>query len=156
MPTPPYQILVCRGPTCGKRRNAQGVFDALRAAASARGVAQRVELGWKVCFGRCTRGPNALVRELVGPAEGFGLGALGPGRNAALYGALGPSDADELIRSHVMAGTIVERLAGGASEAGEGGVDARSAGAADPARAGEADSPAARSPRYQAKPLKFR
>jgi (2Fe-2S) ferredoxin len=112
-----YVIMVCRGPTCGKKRNAQALYDALRALIDVHGLAGRVELGWKVCFGRCTRGPNALVRECdPGAPEGnagFGLSLALEGGASAFYTGLTPSDASALIGEHVLGGAIVKRLIDG-------------------------------------------
>jgi (2Fe-2S) ferredoxin len=112
-----YVIMVCRGPTCGKKRNSQALYDALSALIDAHRLAPRVELGWKVCFGRCTRGPNALVRE-CGPGApergaGLGLSLALRGGASAFYTGLKPSDASALIGEHVLGGAIVKRLIDG-------------------------------------------
>jgi (2Fe-2S) ferredoxin len=127
-----YEILVCRGPTCGGRRNSEAIVDAVRALVSSHRLEARVTLGHQNCFGRCTRGPNALVRELVvGGEPVFGLTSLArlrAGGRAAFYAGLEPADARALIVEHVLGGAIVERLLD----------DAPDAGAASPASGGDA------------------
>jgi (2Fe-2S) ferredoxin len=75
-----YSILVCRGPECGGNRGSSAIYDELRRELVARGLLDAggpgapgapggrtgaVALGWQSCFGRCTQGPNALVREVL-------------------------------------------------------------------------------------------
>jgi (2Fe-2S) ferredoxin len=115
VPATRYQILVCRGPTCGAKRNSRAVYEALGELVDAYALERRVELGWKTCFGRCTRGPNALVRERVPDSRAvgepvFGLARASCGGASAFYTGLEPANARALIREHVLGGAIVARL----------------------------------------------
>ncbi len=56
-------VMVCRGPTCGERRNSGELYARLEALVAARGLAGQVTLGWETCFGHCIRGPNVLVYD---------------------------------------------------------------------------------------------
>ncbi len=109
-----FQITVCRGPECGDRRGSAAVADALRAALVAHGLADRAQLGWQSCFGRCSQGPNVLVREITpdgGSPPVTGESAAPPApRATALYNAVLAVNADELIRRHVGAGEVVRSL----------------------------------------------
>jgi (2Fe-2S) ferredoxin len=127
MSTRRYEILVCRGPTCGKRRDSRAIYDALGALLDAHELTREVELGWKTCFGRCARGPNALVRarapdEGRAHGQGFGLALVAGDGPSAFYTGLRPGDACALIQEHVLGAAIVARLQGG----GEAGAGARS------------------------------
>jgi hypothetical protein len=76
-----FRILVCRGPECGDRRGSATIHAAFVHELAAQGVGERCELAVQSCFGRCTQGPNVLVRELpVGPvaAPRFALADLPP------------------------------------------------------------------------------
>jgi (2Fe-2S) ferredoxin len=90
------------------------VHEAFREGLAARGLADRVDLGWQSCFGRCTQGPNCLVQELLPPAAGprFTLAALPPprGSRAALYNGMSEADVLEVIDRHIAGGQIVTRL----------------------------------------------
>ena len=108
-----YRILVCRGPECGDRRNSRSVYDAFHQALEARGLESRCELGWQSCFGRCTQGPNALVRELVAeaPPQRFLLATMpGPRGITALYNHLDTVKVAEVVAQHVAAGVVVRRF----------------------------------------------
>jgi (2Fe-2S) ferredoxin len=56
-------VMVCRGPTCGERRNSAALHERLEALVAARGAGDRVTLAWETCFGHCLRGPNVLVYD---------------------------------------------------------------------------------------------
>lgn len=104
---------MCRGPECGAKRNSQAVYEAFRKRLAERGLEERVELGWQSCFGRCTQGPNALVREVEeGEAERRFLFASPLARRgrSALYNGLEPRDVVEVIEEHILRGRIVRRL----------------------------------------------
>ncbi|HTM23231.1 MAG TPA: (2Fe-2S) ferredoxin domain-containing protein [Kofleriaceae bacterium] len=106
-------MLVCRGPECGERRNSRTIHEAFRAGLAERGLADRVDLGWQSCFGRCTQGPNCLVQELLPPGSGprFTLAAIPTrGSRAALYNGMTEADVLEVIDRHVAGGQIVTRL----------------------------------------------
>lgn len=116
-----YDIVVCSGPVCGEKRGARGVFDELRAELSRQGVNERVRTRWQRCFGRCSRGPNALVRERATGAAGLRSVALSlagwadeaGGAHSAMYKGLRPDDTAELVREHIVRGGIARRLVDG-------------------------------------------
>jgi (2Fe-2S) ferredoxin len=105
-----FRILVCRGPECGDRRGSRAIYEAFRATLGEH--AGRCELTWQSCFGRCTQGPNCLVREIteVGPPR-FAFAALpGPRGVTALYNHLDPVNVSEIVAEHIGQGVIVRRL----------------------------------------------
>ena len=108
---------MCRGPECGDKRGSRGIYDAFRSAITEFGVADTVEIRWQSCFGRCTQGPNTLVREVLAEPNGavasrFVFAALPTGRRSltALYNRLTPDDARVLVEEHVVGGKVVRRL----------------------------------------------
>lgn len=114
-----YRIVVCRGPECGDKRNSRAVHEAFVRAVTSAQVAHRCELEWQSCFGRCSQGPNALVRELAATpaaAPRFAFADLPAARGGgarmatALYNRLAPEHAAEIVASHVVRGVVVSRL----------------------------------------------
>jgi (2Fe-2S) ferredoxin len=116
-----FRIIVCRGPECGDRRDSRRVYDAFATQIAARGLERTCELTWQSCFGRCSQGPNTLVRELpaataVQPPPRFALADLPPSRGGgprlvtALYNRLDPVKAIEVVNTHVVQGAIVHRF----------------------------------------------
>jgi (2Fe-2S) ferredoxin len=106
-----FKVVICRGPECGDRRGSAVLHDAFKAAIDARGVA--CELAWQSCFGRCTQGPNVLVRELVDapPQLGVGLATMpGPRGVTALYNHIDVSRADRIVAEHVGNAQIVREF----------------------------------------------
>jgi (2Fe-2S) ferredoxin len=103
-----FTILVCRGPECGDKRDGNALYDAFEAALV---PADEVELGRYSCFGRCRRGPNVLVRELM-PNENPMMVSLMPtsGKSAVLYHGVTPAEAREVIEAHVRQGKKLEHL----------------------------------------------
>jgi len=114
-----FRILVCRGPECGERRESRRIHEAFAAALAREGVASACELTWQSCFGRCSQGVNALVRqlptELPTQAPRFTLADLPPSRQGgprlatALYNRLDPSKVIDIVTAHVVRGTVVTR-----------------------------------------------
>ena len=106
-----FKILVCRGPECGDRHGSAALHAAFAAELAARGVHDRVELQWQSCFGRCTQGPNVLVRELMpqaAPALGSGFATVpGPAGATALYSRMDPQRVAHVVAEHVVEGRIV-------------------------------------------------
>lgn len=107
-----YRIVICRGPECGDRRGSAVLHDAFVEALDACGSRSTCEVVWQSCFGRCTQGPNVLVRELVPPdptaAVGIGLATLpGPRGLTALYNRIDRGRVDRVVALHVVAGQIV-------------------------------------------------
>ena len=107
-----YKIVICRGPECGDRRGSAQLYDVFRNALAAHAVRDRVELGWQSCFGRCTQGPNVLVREIGHDTLlGTGFAAVPPSRGAsALYNRIDPERIDRLVVDHVVGGQIVREF----------------------------------------------
>jgi (2Fe-2S) ferredoxin len=110
-----YRIVICRGPECGDRRGSAALHDAFCSALDAGGVRESCEVVWQSCFGRCTQGPNVLVRELLPPVAasqssqfGFGLATLpGPRGTTALYNRVDRERVERVVALHIVAGQIV-------------------------------------------------
>jgi (2Fe-2S) ferredoxin len=98
-----YRVVVCRGPECGDRRGSRAIYDAFRAEIDARGLRDTCELGWQSCFGRCTQGPNVLVREIV-------EGGVDVPRATALYNGVDVKNVSEVCAEHLERGVVVRRL----------------------------------------------
>ena len=85
-----------------------------RSALEAHDARERADLMWQSCFGRCTQGPNVLVRELVaeqGPAIGTGFATLpGPRGATALYNRMDAARVERVVVQHVMGGQIVREF----------------------------------------------
>lgn len=113
-----YRIVICRGPECGDHRGSAVLHEVFRSALEAHHVRERAELVWQSCFGRCTQGPNVLVRELAAPASPAAAPALGTGfatppgpRGAtALYNHVDPPRVDRIVTEHVVGGRIAREL----------------------------------------------
>jgi len=108
-----FRVVICRGPECGDRRGSAVLHDAFKAAIDTHGVRDRCELAWQSCFGRCTQGPNVLVRELVDapPQLGVGLATMpGPRGVTALYNHTDVSRADRIVEEHVGRAQIVREF----------------------------------------------
>lgn len=107
---PRYRILVCRGPECGGKRGSSALLPHLQRALADEGVADRCDLRWQSCFGRCSLGPNVLVRELSpAPEQPRYVFATLPGRGgkSALYNRVSPDRLREIVRQHVGQGEVV-------------------------------------------------
>lgn len=107
-----FAILVCRGPECGDRRDSAKVYDAFEAALrDAAPLPDAVELGKYSCFGRCRRGPNVLVREIL-PTESPMLVRLMPtaGPRAVIYHGVRPDEAPRIVEEHVREGRKLDDL----------------------------------------------
>jgi (2Fe-2S) ferredoxin len=97
-----FAVTVCRGPECGDRRGSRVIYDLFKERIEARGLAARCELRWQSCFGRCSQGPNVLVREITGSDAPPGSTPA-----TALYNGVTTVDADEIVERHLEAGSIV-------------------------------------------------
>jgi len=107
-----FKIVICRGPECGDRHGSAALHDEFRAALAAQGAQEHTELVWQSCFGRCTQGPNVLVREIctgpVTPTLGSGFATLpGPRGVTALYNRVDTQRVVHVVAEHVMRGQIV-------------------------------------------------
>jgi len=118
-----YRIVICRGPECGGQRGSEALLDIFRSAVAANqarltAADTSVELAWQSCFGRCTQGPNVLVREVVTPrpgepgaVSGVGLATLpAPRGTTALYNRMDAARALTVLVQHVAGGQIVREL----------------------------------------------
>jgi (2Fe-2S) ferredoxin len=106
-----FTILVCRGPECGDRRESAAVYTAFEAELRAREGSVSVDLGRHSCFGRCRRGPNVLVREIL-PTENMAMVRLMPtaGGRAVVYHGVRPDEAGEIIDEHIVGGRRLQHL----------------------------------------------
>jgi (2Fe-2S) ferredoxin len=104
-----FRIVICRGPECGDRRGSAMLHDVFRNALTAQNVRDRCELSWQSCFGRCTQGPNVLVREVDERTRlGTGFAAVPTSRGTAvLYNRIDPARVDRVVVEHVVGGQIV-------------------------------------------------
>ena len=72
---------------------------------------EHTELVWQSCFGRCTQGPNVLVREILTaapPTLGSGFAtAPGPRGSTALYNRLDSARVERIVGHHICSGIIV-------------------------------------------------
>jgi (2Fe-2S) ferredoxin len=113
-----FAIVVCRGPECGDKRNSRAVHAAFERELVTRGLNDRCTLEWQSCFGRCSQGPNVLVREVPSAptTPRFTLADLPATRGGgvrmatALYNRMAPVNAAEVVESHVQRFAIVSRL----------------------------------------------
>jgi (2Fe-2S) ferredoxin len=107
-----FKIVICRGPECGGRRGSAVLHDVFQSALEAHGAREHTEQVWQSCFGRCTQGPNVLVREILTDEPpsmlGSGFATLpGPRGATALYNRIDPPRAAHIVAAHVMGGQIV-------------------------------------------------
>ena len=107
--------MICRGPECGDRRGSAVLHEAFRSALEANAAREHTELVWQSSFGRCTQGPNVLVRELVtsepGGLTSGGFATLpGPRGVTALYNRMDAARAQRVVIEHVNGGQIVRDL----------------------------------------------
>jgi (2Fe-2S) ferredoxin len=102
-----YTILVCRGPECGDKRHSADVHAAFKRELAATPLGgNEVTLDLYSCFGKCQRGVNVLVREML-PTDNAMMIRLMPtaGGRASLYHRVLPSEARRIIEEHVARGT---------------------------------------------------
>jgi (2Fe-2S) ferredoxin len=106
-----FRIVICRGPECGDRRGSASLHAEFDAALVAQHVREGTELVWQSCFGRCTQGPNVLVREILTaapPTLGSGFAtAPGPRGTTALYNRVDSARAEQIVSKHIVSGQIV-------------------------------------------------
>lgn len=112
--TPPrFRIAICRGPECGDHRGSAALHDAFVDALERHGARGDAECTWQSCFGRCTQGPNVLVRELVANQPILGSGFATPPARAgvtALYNRMDAARADRVVVEHVKQGQIIREF----------------------------------------------
>jgi (2Fe-2S) ferredoxin len=108
-----FKIVICRGPECGDRRGSSALHEVFRSALEAHGARDRAELMWQSCFGRCTQGPNVLVREVVAEDKSIGTGFAtlpGPRGATALYNGVDSARVERVVTQHVIGGQIVREF----------------------------------------------
>jgi len=109
-----YRIIICRGPECGDRRGSAGLHEVFRSALEATAARAETELVWQSCFGRCTQGPNVLVREILtvaAPTLGSGFAtAPGPRGSTALYNRVDSGRVERIVGQHIGEGTIIREF----------------------------------------------
>jgi (2Fe-2S) ferredoxin len=84
-----------------------------RDALEAHGCRGRAELAWQSCFGRCTQGPNVLVREILTaePTLGTGFATLpGPRGSTALYNRIDRARCEQIVALHIRDGQIIREF----------------------------------------------
>ena len=91
-----FSVIVCRGPTCGERRNSGELYSRLEETIASRTLGGRITLSWETCFGHCLRGPNILVCAGEEPA--------------VLYNRMTLADLDRVIERHLVGGMVVRLL----------------------------------------------
>jgi (2Fe-2S) ferredoxin len=104
-----YAILVCRGPECGDKRHSADVHVAFKEALRATPLGgNEASLDLYSCFGKCQRGPNVLVREVL-PTDNAMMLRLMPtsGGRATLYHRVQPSEARRILEEHVARGQVL-------------------------------------------------
>jgi (2Fe-2S) ferredoxin len=103
-----FRVLVCRGPECGDKRGSAEIFQSFQKQVA--GCGATVEMDWQSCFGRCTQGPNVLVREITPEQAGIGRSfATAPraaGRLTALYNAVTVGRVEQIVRGHLVDGRV--------------------------------------------------
>jgi (2Fe-2S) ferredoxin len=106
-----FKVVICRGPECGDRRASSALHEVFRSALERNDARDRAELVWQSCFGRCTQGPNVLVREIVAdqqPGLGTGFATLpGPRGVTALYNRIDAERVERVVTQHVIGGQVV-------------------------------------------------
>jgi (2Fe-2S) ferredoxin len=95
MPVYERHVFVCtRGEWCPSvDGDGLGVHAALKAAVRAADLSGHVRVNHSGCFSQCGNGPMAVVYP-----------------DGVWYAALTPADAAEILESHILGGTPVERL----------------------------------------------
>jgi len=100
MPKPSHQVLVCintRPPgnpkgSCGEK-GSEDLADTLKSLVKQRGLAARVMVNRSSCLKHCSRGITVAVQP-----------------DNVWYSAVKPEDLPELVESHLVNGTPLERL----------------------------------------------
>ncbi|HEY0191969.1 MAG TPA: (2Fe-2S) ferredoxin domain-containing protein [Kofleriaceae bacterium] len=104
--------MICRGPECGGRLGSAALHDVCRDALTQHGATEHTDLTWQSCFGRCTQGPNILVREILPtapmPTLGSGFATMPGARGAtALYNRMDAARVERVVADHIARGQIV-------------------------------------------------
>ena len=97
-------MVVCRGPTCGERRNSAALHQQLEDLVAERGLGAQVTLGWETCFGHCLRGPNILVYD-TDEVRDWHASVNAP--SAVLYNRVTPGELESILERHLAGGMRV-------------------------------------------------
>jgi (2Fe-2S) ferredoxin len=85
-----------------------------RSALEAHDAREGAELVWQSCFGRCSQGPNVLVREVsVEPSQSLGSGFAtlpGPRGATALYNRVDATRVERIVIEHIIGGRVVREF----------------------------------------------
>jgi (2Fe-2S) ferredoxin len=100
-----FEILVCKGPECAGKGDADAVYQRLCTVIAEQRMSEQVTLGRKNCFGRCSRGPNVYVRSLRAHVHLAGRPKL-----SILYNRVAVHDADAIVTQHLVGGRVLEYL----------------------------------------------
>ena len=101
--------MVCRGPTCGERRNSAALYQQLEDLIAERGLAAQVTLGWETCFGHCLRGPNVLLYD-TDEVRGWQVYAGLDSPSAVLYSRVAVGELEGMLEKHLAGGMVVRIL----------------------------------------------
>ena len=99
-------LTVCRGPTCGDRRNSAELHARLQEIVAARGLGDRVTLAWETCFGHCIRGPNVLVYD-TDEVSAWNVYAGMDASSAILYNRVTLDELERLLDKHLHGGMSI-------------------------------------------------
>ena len=102
-----YRVRVCRGPTCGDERGSKAIGAEFKRLLALAGRTD-VELGWQSCYGRCSKGPNVLVRRIESaPSQrDFSVAMPPPSRSgpATMYNYVTLADVSDIVQQHLTTG----------------------------------------------------
>lgn len=112
-----FKVLVCRGPSCGDVHRSSVLRDEMERLLGLHCI-DSVNMVWQSCFGRCTKGPNILVRELsterkiTSLSQSFVLATrpLAIGGRATMYNYVTLSDVNDIVCEHLKEYRPVRRL----------------------------------------------
>jgi (2Fe-2S) ferredoxin len=102
-------LTVCRGPTCGERRDSAQLHARLTELIAARGLGDRVTLAWETCFGHCIRGPNVLAYD-TDEVRGWSVYAGLDSPSAVLYNRVTVDELERLLDRHLGGGMSIRVL----------------------------------------------
>jgi (2Fe-2S) ferredoxin len=86
-------VLVCVGPRCGGERGSARVRQEIRKEFVRQGMLTGVKETECICFGLCRSGPNVIVYP-----------------DGVVYAGVKPQDVAQIVREHLGAGRVVDRL----------------------------------------------
>lgn len=112
-----FEILVCKGPECAGKGDADAIHARLLALITAGRLQDEVNLDRKNCFGRCTRGPNVYIRALrpcerrtAPEAQDTARDTTPRPRRSVLYSHVTVADTHAIVEQHIRQGQVLEHL----------------------------------------------